>query len=200
MTDGAGAGPRRAAADGAILLHVCCGPCAVWPVEYLADQGWRVTGLWFNPNIHLAREYQLRLAAAEEFAGAAGLELRVVGEYGLEAWLERVGSLRDAGSARCAACYEWRLAETADYAARHGYDAFASTLLGSPYQDHGALVETGRRLAATHGIRFFYADWRDGFRSGRAEAKRMGLYRQAYCGCLFSEAERYLSPAADKRR
>jgi predicted adenine nucleotide alpha hydrolase (AANH) superfamily ATPase len=116
-------------------------------------------------------------------------------EYGLRKFI--AGLTPDwegrAGGARCAFCYRLRLEKAAETAAEKGYGAFSTTLLISPYQNHGLLKETGAELAGRYGIEFLYRDFRPRFRPGQAEARKQGAYMQKYCGCVFSEEERYLS-------
>jgi predicted adenine nucleotide alpha hydrolase (AANH) superfamily ATPase len=91
---------------------------------------------------------------------------------------------------RCPLCWELRLSETANFAKSNGFDAFTTTLLISPYQDHKKVKEIGEKIAAEKGIQFYYQDFRPGFRDGQEQAKKENLYRQKYCGCVFSELER----------
>ena len=92
---------------------------------------------------------------------------------------------------RCGHCYEVRLEQTAKFAAENGFDSFTTTLLVSPYQNHELLAETAERMAQRYGVRFLYRDFRPGFRDGQAKARELGLYMQKYCGCVFSEEDRY---------
>lgn len=92
---------------------------------------------------------------------------------------------------RCGYCYLCRLEKTAKYAKENGFDAFSTTLLISPYQDHELLKKTGDMLSKKYGIEFLYKDFRPGFRYGQNKARELGLYMQKYCGCVFSEEERY---------
>lgn len=175
-----------------ILLHTCCGPCLTGSYPLLE----RVAGadktalFWENPNIHPFIEYQQRL---ESFKTAANhFKLKVIyGEttYGLERFLKSLNG--DFGPQRCAICYRLRLEATARTAARAGISAFTTTLLISPYQDHELLIKTGQALAAENGVIFHYTDFRPGFRGSHDAARELGLYRQKYCGCIFSEHDRY---------
>jgi len=109
--------------------------------------------------------------------------------YPLEDWLARVAA---APADRCAYCYESRLQATAEQAAERGYRRFSTTLLISPYQKHEQIRQTGERIAAERGLEFVYLDLRPGFRAGQQKARERGLYMQKYCGCIYSEKERYL--------
>jgi predicted adenine nucleotide alpha hydrolase (AANH) superfamily ATPase len=161
-------------------------------VASLRGEGIEPTLFWYNPNIHPFTEYRSRRDALIDYAGRIGAALVQQGEYGLRAFLAEVGP---DGTNRCVHCYRVRLEETARRAAAHGCDSFSTTLLISPYQDHEALRTAAAAAAARHGVAFLYRDFRPLFRAGQQAAREMGLYRQKYCGCLFSEEERYLSTA-----
>lgn len=150
--------------------------------------GFRPTLFYANPNIHPYREYDARREALAALAALRGLPLILEPAYEPETFFRRV-SHRE--TERCRHCYELRLEKAADKAQELGMTRFGTTLLVSPYQDRGLLLATGRRLAAERGLVFHEADWRPGFRAGQAEARRLGLYRQQYCGCLYSEKERF---------
>lgn len=171
-----------------ILLHVCCAPCAIHPLETLRSAGLSVTGLFFNHNIHPYQEYRRRLDAAVSYASLAGMELVLRDEYRLEEFLSAVSSAPDE---RCRYCYASRLERTAREAVELGFEAFTSSLLYSRYQSHDVIREEGERAAAKFGVRFHYQDFRPGWRRGIDASKELGLYRQQYCGCIYSEYERY---------
>jgi predicted adenine nucleotide alpha hydrolase (AANH) superfamily ATPase len=161
-------------------------------VASLREEGIEPALFWYNPNIHPFTEYRSRRDALIDYAGQIGASLVQRDEYGLRAFLAAVGP---DGADRCAHCYRVRLEETARRAAAHGYDSFSTTLLISPYQDHEALRTVAEAAAARHGAAFLYRDFRPLFRAGQQAARELGLYRQKYCGCIFSEEERY-RPAA----
>lgn len=171
-----------------ILLHVCCGPCGLFPVQDLLKQGHDVTGYYYNPNIHPYQEYVRRREGAEKMARQLRFPLVVADEYHPEFYFREV-SFKE--QKRCGICYLLRLRETATRARDEGYDGFTTSLLVSPWQRHDLLHQVGEAVAADAGVPFLYCDWRKGFSEGRRQAKAMGLYRQQYCGCLFSEQERY---------
>lgn len=173
-----------------VLLHTCCGPCAVAPVAWLRDEGHDVTGFWYNPNIHPYTEYQQRLTSLRQFAAAADLPIICADEYDLEGYLGRAYG-REVPQ-RCRECYSMRLERAAATALAGGFAAFSTSLLVSPYQQHDLLHELGEEIGRRQGIPFLYRDFRPQFRSGRQRAAELGLYRQKYCGCIFSEKERYL--------
>lgn len=114
--------------------------------------------------------------------------MHILEDYGLRDFVRAVSADIDH---RCAHCYTIRLGTAAKYAADHGYDAFTSSLLISPYQNHELLKTVGETMGKKYGVEFYYRDFRPGFREGQAKAREMGLYMQKYCGCIFSEEDRY---------
>ncbi len=177
-----------------VLLHICCAPCAIYPVEELRTQGIAVTGFFYNHNIHPYQEYRRRLDTVREYAAKVGLPVIYQEEYRLEEFLVAVA---DNPSERCLYCYASRLEMAAKAAAAAGFDAFTSTLLYSRYQKHDTIREFGERLGAQYSIRFLYDDFRRGWRRGIDISRELGLYRQQYCGCIYSEQERY-APRGEK--
>jgi predicted adenine nucleotide alpha hydrolase (AANH) superfamily ATPase len=173
-----------------ILLHVCCGPCTVYPLHVLRQQGHEVTGWFYNPNIHPYKEFRRRIVALEDFARQKNFSVDIDRTYGLRDFLRRV-VFHEERQERCALCYDLRLLPTAERAATQGFAAFTSTLLYSKYQNYELLQSKGHALATQFGISFFDHDFREGWQQGIDESIAMGLYRQPYCGCIYSEQERY---------
>ena len=171
-----------------ILLHICCANCAIYPVRTLRESGHDVDGYFFNHNIHPYQEYRRRLQAVEEYASATDLNVIYKDEYLLEDFLAQVAT-EPAG--RCTYCYQSRLKEAAAYATVAGYDAFTTSLLYSRYQNHELIRKLGEELGRHYGIEFLYDDFRAGWQEGIKASKSMGLYRQQYCGCIYSEKDRY---------
>ena len=171
-----------------LLLHCCCAPCAIACIESLAAEGIAPELLWFNPNIHPLAEYHSRRDALVSWASAQTLPLHSIGEYGLALFLQRIGTDTQAPQ-RCEICYRMRLKQAAEYAAERGFDAFSTSLLISPYQKHETIRRLGEEAAEQHGIAFLYRDFRPLFREGQSRARALGLYRQKYCGCGFSNEE-----------
>ncbi|MDR1211195.1 MAG: epoxyqueuosine reductase QueH [Spirochaetaceae bacterium] len=183
-----------------LLLHSCCAPCTVQCAAALLEENITPDLFWYNPNIHPYIEYCSRRDTLRQYAREAGLGLVPEDEYGLRVFLEGLynpparengPSAADSSPARCAFCYRLRLEKTAARAASEGYDAFSSTLLISPYQNHELIKATAETLAARYGTAFLYRDFRPRFRAGQQEARARGFYMQKYCGCIFSEEERY---------
>ena len=172
-----------------LLLHACCAPCSVQCVAALAEEGIRPELYWYNPNIHPFTEYRSRLDSLRSFAEARELALVVEDDYGLRSFIK--GVEEGDSHPRCAFCYRLRLEKTAALAAEKGCDAFSTTLLISPHQNHELIREIGESLATRYGVSFLYRDFRPHFRQGQNQAREAGYYMQKYCGCIYSEEERY---------
>ena len=170
------------------LLHTCCAPCSIHCVDSLRQEGIEPVSYWFNPNIHPYTEYRSRKTTLEAYAKSIDMQLIIDNTYGLRNFVKAV---IDDLEHRCFYCYQVRLEETARYAAEHHFDSFTTTLLVSPYQKHDALIAAGEAAAQKYGVLFLYRDFRPGFKDGQAKAKELELYMQKYCGCIFSEEERY---------
>lgn len=178
-----------------ILLHICCGPCALYPLRTLRAAGHDVTGFFYNHNIHPYLEYARRRDAAVLMAELESLSLIMHDDYDLEGFLANVAAAPDQ---RCGYCYASRLQATASMAAAHGFDAFTASLLYSRYQRHDEIRELGEQAAQKNSVKFYYEDFRPGWQEGIRLSKELGLYRQQYCGCIYSEKDRYL-PSPDKQ-
>ncbi|MFC1805419.1 epoxyqueuosine reductase QueH [Planctomycetota bacterium] len=176
--------------DQSILVHTCCAPCLCALLEPLEARDGDFTAYFYNPNIHPLIEFRRRLKAVQVLADQARFPLVVDDAYGLNAFLDAVWNSRERPQ-RCRACYTMRLEATAAYAAGHGFPVFTSTLLVSPQQDREVICEVGHAAAERHGVAFDDTDYRDRHDVGVAQAKKQQLYRQQYCGCIFSEHERY---------
>ncbi len=171
-----------------ILLHICCGNCAIYPVKVLREQNHQLAGYFFNHNIHPYQEFSKRLAATREYAAQVELPVTYDEEYRVEEFLAAVAQEPEH---RCTYCYRSRLLATAKEAKRLGFEGFTTTLLYSRYQKHQEIVDFGRQLAAEYRLFFHYEDFRSGWNEGIKISKEMGLYRQQYCGCIYSEKDRY---------
>ncbi|MBT0654766.1 epoxyqueuosine reductase QueH [Geomobilimonas luticola] len=171
-----------------ILLHICCAPCAIYPLKELRSQGMEVTGFFFNHNIHPYQEYRRRLDTVRDYAAKVDLDMIYRDEYRLEEFLDAVAANPDQ---RCLYCYASRLEATARAAAENGFPGFTSSLLYSRYQKHDTIRELGASIGGRYGVRFHYDDYRQGWQEGIRISKEVGLYRQQYCGCIYSEKERY---------
>lgn len=173
-----------------VLLHTCCGPCTAYPLLRLREEGHEVEGFFFNPNIHPWREHQRRARTMAQYAGMVGLPLTAGESWDVRAFLE-AALAAPSPAERCRACYRLRLTSTAREARARGFDAFTTTLLVSPFQRHGLVAAAGAHAGDLHQIAFLGRDFRPGWERGVELARRASLYRQNYCGCLFSEYERF---------
>ena len=164
-------------------------PVANQCIDVLRGEGMEVSGFWYNPNIHPFTEYRARRNCLREYAQEIGLPLIEKNDYALRPFVREVaGDIAN----RCVKCYEMRLFETARQAKEGGFDSFTSSLFISPYQNHELMKEVAQRAAAENGVEFLYRDFRPYFRDGQTFAREHGFYIQKYCGCVFSEEERYL--------
>lgn len=166
-----------------LLLHMCCAPCSVYPVEILSSQGIDIQGFFYNPNIHPMDEFMRRKEALEAFSKIKNIEVVYSDEFQQGAWEIFQGTSEE----RCNMCYNIRLDKAAKYAKDNGFDGFSTTLLISPYQKHDVIKSLGEQYSKKYGVQFFYTDFRVGFRQGQQAAKEMGLYRQKFCGCVKSQ-------------
>lgn len=169
-----------------VLLHVCCGPCATWPLAVLKGEGLAVTLLFANPNLDPVEEHERRREAARRLAASEGLEL-AADPPGSPAFA-RV--LTGEGPERCRSCYRARLDRAAAEAAHRGLGRFTTSLLVSPHQRHELVAGAGEAAARRHGVTFLYRDFRPGWAEAIRRGKELGLYRQRYCGCARSRRER----------
>lgn len=179
-----------------LVVHVCCAPCLAGTLDAFAELG-EVIPYFFNPNIHPLLEFRKRLKALDVFAEREHLGVEADRRYGLHEFLRLVAP---DGAGRCAVCYRERLGRTARYAAEKNADAFSSTMLCSVHQDHDAIRQAGEQAGSETGVEFIYKDLRDRAAVGLAIAKKMSLYRQQYCGCIFSEYERYKDTKVEVHR
>jgi len=171
-----------------VLIHSCCAHCAAYTVSHWRQQGYEVSALWYNPNIHPYMEHQHRLEAMQTLAQEMSLPLITTSGYEIIDYFRQVVGHE---SERCQYCFKLRLSKTAETAKAMDFDAFTTTLLISPHQKHDLLKEIGNELAGETGIDFLYADLRKRYSDSRRMTKPMNLHRQQYCGCVYSEWERY---------
>ena len=171
-----------------LLMHICCGPCTIYPLKELRIQGHEVTGVFYNPNIHPYQEYQKRRQTLGDYADKAFLNVIWTEGYPLEEFLRGIAFKENE---RCAYCLVDRLKYTAQLAIREKYDGYTTTLLYSKYQKHDLIREIGENLSRQLGIFFYYQDFRTGWAEGVKISKELGMYRQPYCGCIYSEKERF---------
>lgn len=171
-----------------LLVHACCGPCLLAPARALAGEGHELLAYWYNPNVQPYREYRRRRAAFNEAVRREGWAAAVDDRYDVDYFLREVATTR---AGRCPRCYRERLSRAAARAAAEGCEAFTTTLLISRYQDYDAVLEAGARAAAAAGVDFLARDFRPLDAESHRLAREMGIYLQGYCGCIYSEEERY---------
>jgi predicted adenine nucleotide alpha hydrolase (AANH) superfamily ATPase len=152
----------------------------------MLNAGIELSGWFYNPNIHPFTEYKKRLEGVVFLNDRLGVPLTAEG-YGLRYFLDMVARARE----RCIGCYTMRINRTAEYAAKSGFDAFSTTLLYSRRQRHDDIKLIAEEAAAAYNVTFYYEDFRKGWQVGIDISKQLGVYRQQYCGCIFSEEERY---------
>ncbi len=173
-------------------MHMCCGPCACICIKTLLEEGWDIVGWFHNPNIQPLAEYLRRREAAAQCAAWFGIPMTWDdAAWDIAAWLRAVQG-RDTPPGRCRYCVTSRMEAAFDRARETGCTHVFSSLLYSRYQPHDAIREAGERLAAVPGNpAFLYRDFRGLWQEGIDLSIEMGLYRQPYCGCVYSEADRY---------
>ena len=176
----------------ALLLHICCAPCSTHPIETLREE-YRIIGFYYGPNIHPEVEYIARLEEMERVADQMGIEL-IRGEHDMPAWFRRTEGLEDEheGGERCRVCYRIRLEKTAEYAVERNIPYFTTTLSVSPHKDADEINRIGAEVAEDYHLTFLPANFKkkDGFKRCMEVAKALNLYRQDYCGCVYSRRER----------
>ncbi|MBU1077137.1 MAG: epoxyqueuosine reductase QueH [Spirochaetes bacterium] len=171
-----------------LLIHACCSPCLSYPFEEL-NNDFNITVFWYNPNIHPFSEYERRINSLYRYQAIKSAEVIYEDQYNIDTWLNhtRPGGKKLDKKDRCRACYWMRLKKTAEYAKKKNYSSFTSTLLYSKYQYHEDIKEISLKVGKEFSIKFHYQDFRSGWKEGINLSKKYGLYRQRYCGCIFSE-------------
>jgi hypothetical protein len=176
-----------------ILLHICCGPCLIYPFRRLKEQGFKISGFYYNPNLYPVSEYQRRVEALEVLNQEFLLEIEYP-QHQESDFLQAIDTQENLPG-RCEICWRLRLQKTAWQAKKNGFTAFSTTLLVSPYQNHELIKQIGRQIGQETGINFYYEDFRPGFKQAQIEAKHKGIYRQKYCGCQYSMLAGRISPS-----
>jgi predicted adenine nucleotide alpha hydrolase (AANH) superfamily ATPase len=173
-----------------LLVHCCCAHCSAYTINHWRNEDYEVTALWYNPNIYPYAEHQHRLEAMQSLAEIMDFSLRVINGCDITKYFRNV----DGDEAnRCQHCFQLRLRKAAETALKNGFNAFTTSLLISPHQKHDLLMKTGQLLAYETGLSFLYADLRKRYSDSRHITKPLDLYRQQYCGCIYSKRERYVS-------
>ncbi len=174
--------------DRKVLLHICCAPCSIYVLGRLREEGADVSGYFYNPNIHPYTEFLKRATTLTNYAQISLLPLALDMGYDLEDFLKGTLGL---GKDRCLFCYRMRLEKAFLKGVEEKADAVTTTLLYSKHQRHEDIKAIGEELSGKHGIPFLYEDFRAGWKEGIEKSKALNMYRQPYCGCIFSEKERY---------
>jgi len=177
-----------------ILVHICCAPCAVFCFPRLREEFDEVMGLWYNPNIHPFEEYQKRLEAVRKWAQETGIRVIYEDKYELKEFLREV-VYRE--SYRCRICYYLRFKKAAIFARRGRFDYFGSTLIASPHQNQNLIKDVAKSVGEEFRVKPYLKSFRKGWRESRELSKSMGLYHQQYCGCIYSEEEKFKSRVAE---
>ena len=179
-----------------LLMHTCCAPCSVYCIDSLRKEGIEPTLYWYNPNIHPYMEYKARRDCLKEYANQINVQVIFEEEYGLDEFCKE--AVKDLNKRCIDYCYPVRLKRTFEYAKENGYDTVTTTLLYSIYQKHDFIKKYMEELSIEYGINFLYRDFREGFWEGHQKAHDLNLYMQKYCGCIFSEEDRYLKKKESK--
>ncbi|MFT8340053.1 MAG: epoxyqueuosine reductase QueH [Clostridium beijerinckii] len=179
-----------------LLLHSCCAPCSSYVLEYLS-QYFKITIFFYNPNIYPMEEYTRRVAEQKGLIAEMKVknEIRFIeGKYDTGSFYKLTKGLEEEkeGGVRCFNCYELRLNEAAIMAKEKGYDYFTTTLSISPHKDSAKLNEIGKKLSEEYDVKYLYSDFKkkEGYKRSIELSKQYKLYRQDYCGCVFSKNER----------
>lgn len=165
------------------------------PVKRLRESGFTPVGWFYNPNIQPLSEYLRRREAAGECAERLDMELEYNDTWDLSDWIQKQTPL-PARETRCQNCISWRMEAAAREAQLRNFEYFSTTLLYSRYQPHDFIRQKGEALQGETGVKFVYEDFRTDWQAGIDLSRAWGVYRQAWCGCVFSEAERYAKKLA----
>lgn len=170
-------------------MHTCCAPCFIAPWQHLKKiEGLELRAFWYNPNIQPYQEFRKRLEALRDFCEKESIPLIENDTYDIERFLQ--GAVYRENN-RCEACYYDRLEMTVKTAVAGKFTHFSSVLLYSKFQNHEKIVEISKALAVKYKIEFYYEDFREYWKEGIELSKADGMYRQQYCGCIYSERDRY---------
>ena len=173
------------------MLHICCAPCSIYPTKVLKAGNLEVMGFYYRHNIHPYTECLKRQEALQSYARHIDLQVIYQKGYDMEGFIQNV-VYREKD--RCNYCYHDRLRTTALLAKRGKFDYFTTTLLYSKFQKHDMIKSIGDSVGQDAGVPFLYEDFRTGWKEGIKTSKELQLYRQQYCGCIYSEKERFYHP------
>lgn len=189
-----------------LLIHSCCAPCSSYCLQYLSDY-FEITVFYYNPNIYPPEEFNIRAREQERFIREFPTKHPVhfvEGHYDSDKFYEMARGMEDVpeGGKRCFSCYELRLRESAEYAKEHGFDFFTTTLSISPLKNANKLNEIGAMLEMEYGVKYLYSDFKkkEGCKKSTEISKEYQMYRQYYCGCVFSKKQRDLEIQQKEKR
>ena len=165
-----------------ILMHMCCAPCSMYPTDVLKEEGYTVTGLYFNPNIHPIEEFEKRKDMVSKLATLKNIEVIYDNTYEQDIW----EGIPEGSQSKCSMCYHKRLEKTFKTAKELHFDAVTTSLLSSKHQNQTLIKKSAHKLSKTYHIPFIEKDFQKGFQEGLNEAKNHGIYAQHYCGCIVS--------------
>ena len=174
-------------------MHICCAPCALFCFPRLKEKFNEVMGFWYNPNIHPLREYQKRLESVKKWAQKTSTQVIYQDSYGLRDFLREIVYREEY---RCRICYYLRFKKTAIFAKKGKFDYFGSTLLVSPHQNQSLMKNGAKAVAKEYSIEPYLDSFKKGWKENRELSRSMGFYHQQYCGCIYSEEERYKKSAS----
>lgn len=177
-----------------LLLHACCGPCSSYVIEYLSNY-FDITIYYYNPNIYPEEEYMRRKEELKNFVNKFNNKINVIEEiYNVTDYYKNIKGLEKLGerSRRCYNCYEFRIEKAAKYAKDNNFDYFTTTLSISPYKNAEWLNEIGKNMEQKYDVKYLFADFKkkNGYKRSLELSKEYGLYRQDYCGCVYSKQEK----------
>ncbi|MCX7667878.1 MAG: epoxyqueuosine reductase QueH [Atribacterota bacterium] len=165
-----------------VLLHTCCAPCSIYVSEFFEREGFEVIHMFYNPNIHPFEEYRRRWETLSNLIWKTGRKLVAPFPYNPLEYFSIIQQEEE----RCPRCYRLRLTQVARWGKEHGFPLFSTTLTISPYQDVTCIQQIGEEVGNEFGVTFVGIDFRKGFAESMRRAKELNLYRQKYCGCIFS--------------
>lgn len=178
-----------------ILLHQCCGPCSIYPIMNMLEEGHSLTTYFFNHNIHPMQEFYKRMEGAILVSRHFNIPCIADDYYGL---IEFTRTNAGSENERCYGCYQRRLMKTAEKAKELNFDAFTSSLLYSKMQNHNEIINIAENASKKYDIPFYYKDFREGWQQGIDISKELEIYRQNYCGCIYSEQDRFIGQLPKK--
>lgn len=181
-------GASSSISSGRLLLHICCAPCAIYAFSELRRNFKEVFGFWYNPNIHPFLEYERRLKAVKIWVEREKIRIIYKDDYDLKGFLRQIAFREEE---RCRLCYHMRLEKTAIVARKGKFHCFSSTLLLSPHQDKHLLEDIMREVGKEYSVKPYLEQIEGRWQKGLNLSRKMGLYHQQYCGCIYSEEERY---------